>query len=138
MENTPHRRDVARVWLGFGELARLMLDSTREAIYAIDSLGDITSCNSAGMQLLGYKDPAEVIGKNLHNIIHHTHPDGTSHLIGECPVLLGFRRGECSHADDQLAWRSDGTSFPAEYWFHPIEKNNLSNGAVVTVTDISE
>jgi PAS domain S-box-containing protein len=56
---------------------RLVLDSTGEAIYRIDMVGNCTFCNAACLRLLGYKDPVELIGKNMHNLVHHTRPDGT-------------------------------------------------------------
>jgi diguanylate cyclase (GGDEF)-like protein/PAS domain S-box-containing protein len=43
-----------------------------------------------------------------------------------------------THIEDEVHWRSDGTSFPVEYWSRPIFKNNNLVGAVVTFIDISE
>jgi signal transduction histidine kinase len=40
--------------------------------------------------------------------------------------------------DNEVLWRADGTSFPAEYWSHPIINNGNIIGAVVTFLDISE
>ena len=40
--------------------------------------------------------------------------------------------------DDEVLWRSDGTSFPAEYWSHPIVRDQEVIGAVVTFLDITE
>src|SRR5260370_2037567 len=34
-------------------------------------------------------------------------------------------------------WRSDGTSFPAEYWSYPIERDGQTVGAVVPLIDIT-
>ena len=120
------------------ELERLLLDSTGEAIYGIDMLGNCTFCNSACLRLLGYKDPVELIGKNMHSIMHHTRPDGTPYPSDECRIYFAFRRGEGSNVDDEVVWRADGTSFPVEYWSYPIRKNNLLIGAVVTFVDITE
>ena len=40
--------------------------------------------------------------------------------------------------DDEVLWRSDGTSFSAEYWSHPQIHNGRVVGAVVTFLDITE
>jgi PAS domain S-box-containing protein len=40
--------------------------------------------------------------------------------------------------DDEVIWRSDGTSFPVECWSYPIRESNVLIGAVVTFVDISE
>lgn len=132
-----NRRASAKPYIDRAEL-RLLLDSTGEAIYGIDMLGNCTFCNAACLRLLGYKDPVELIGKNMHNIVHHTRPDGTPYPVDECGIDLAFRRGEGSHVDDEVVWRADGTSFPVEYWSYPMRENNLLIGAVVTFVDITE
>ena len=117
---------------------RLLLNSTGEAIYGIDMLGNCTFCNAACLRLLGYSDPVEVIGKNTHNLMHHTRPDGTPYPSDECRIYLAFRGGEGTHVDDEVVWRADGTSFPVEYWSYPIRDNNVLIGAAVTFVDITE
>jgi two-component system, sensor histidine kinase and response regulator len=120
------------------ELERLLLNSTGEAVYGLDMLGNCTYCNSACLRLLGYKDPVELIGKNMHSIMHHTRPNGAPYPSDECRIYLAFRRGEGSNVDDEVVWRADGTSFPVEYRSYPVRKNNLLVGAVVTFIDITE
>ncbi|SRR5258708_1683198 len=131
-------RAVSKDRMESGELARLLLDSTGEAIYGIDTLGRCTFCNSACLRLLGYNDSVDLTGRNMHELMHHTRPDGTAYPNDECRIYLAFRRGECSHVDDEVVWRSDGTSFPVEYWSRPLRENNLLAGAVVTFVDISK
>src|SRR5229473_3093155 len=138
MANARGRGAPAKAWVEGGELAKLLLDSTGEAIYALDMLGNCTFCNSACLRLLGYKDPVELIGKNMHTMMHHSRPDGTPYPSDECRIYSAFRRGEGSHVDDEVVWRGDGTSFPVEYWSYPIRESNLLVGAVVTFVDITE
>ena len=40
--------------------------------------------------------------------------------------------------DDEVLWRADGSSFPAEYWSYPIKQGDQRIGVVVTFVDISE
>ncbi|HKI18846.1 MAG TPA: PAS domain S-box protein, partial [Isosphaeraceae bacterium] len=46
--------------------------------------------------------------------------------------------GQGSHVDDEVLWRADGTSFPAEYWSHPVRKDGEVVGSVVAFLDITE
>jgi two-component system sensor histidine kinase/response regulator len=131
------KRTSAKAYIESTELRRL-LDSTGEAIYGLDMLGNCTFCNSACVRLLGYSDPVELIGKNMHNVMHHTRPDGTPYPSDECRIYLAFYGGEGTHVDDEVVWRADGTSFPVEYWSYPIRDNNVLIGAVVTFVDITE
>ncbi len=138
MANGLRKRAPADAWIENGELARILLDSTAEAIYAINMMGDCTFCNAACLRLLGYMAPVELIGKNMHSMMHHTRPDGAPYPSDECRIYLAFRRGEGSHVDDEVVWRADGTSLPVEYWSYPIREKNILIGAVVTFVDITE
>jgi PAS domain S-box-containing protein len=120
------------------ERVRLLLDSTAEAIYGIDLDGNCTFANRACLRMLGNVNPEELLGKNMHDVMHHSHKDGHPHTVSECRILQAFRRGEGTHVDDEVFWRADGTSFPAEYWSYPVWKNGEVVAAVVTFLDISE
>ena len=100
--------------------------------------GNCTFCNAPCLRLLGYQNAGELIGKNMHSLMHHTRPDGTPYPSVECRIYSAFRRGEGSHVDDEVVWRADGTSFPVEYWSYPIRESNVLIGAVVTFVDITE
>jgi two-component system sensor histidine kinase/response regulator len=120
------------------ERIRLLLDSTAEAIYGINLQGNCTFCNVACVRLLGYREAGELLGRNMHELVHHTRADGTPYPIKECRIYLAFKRGEGSHVDDEVLWRAEGASFPAEYWAHPIRRGGETVGAVVTFLDITE
>jgi PAS domain S-box-containing protein len=120
------------------ERVRLLLDSTAEAIYGLDLKGNCTLCNEACVRLLGYSDARELLGQHMHNLMHHSHPDGTPYPVEQCRIYQAFQKGEGSHVDDEVIWRKDGTSFPAEYWSYPISRNGKVIGSVVTFMDITK
>jgi two-component system CheB/CheR fusion protein len=120
------------------ERIRLLLDSTAEAIYGIDLSGVCIFCNSSCARLLGYDSPAALIGKQMHPLIHHTRIDGTPYAPEHSPIFQAMRHREGAHVDNEVIWRADGTPFPAEYWSHPILRNNEVIGAVVTFLDVTE
>jgi two-component system, chemotaxis family, CheB/CheR fusion protein len=120
------------------ERIRLLLDSTAEAIYGIDLNGSCTFCNQACARLLGYAAPAELIGKQMHPLVHHTKADGSPYPVEQSSIYDAMRHRQEAHVDDEVLWRADGTSFPAEYWSHPICRDGDVIGAVVTFLDITE
>ena len=117
---------------------RLLMDTTEEGIYGVDTDGNCTFINRAGLKLLGYEKPEDLIGKDIHSLIHHTLPDGRPYPKEQCQVRLATREGKMSHRDDEVHWRADGTSFPTEYWSRPIKRGNETIGTVVSFIDITE
>jgi formate hydrogenlyase transcriptional activator len=120
------------------ERIRLILDSATEAICGCDSEGNCLFSNLAAARILGYEDPAELLGKNMHALEHHTRKDGTPYPIEECPIYIGFQKNEDVHRDDEVYWRKDGTSFPVEFWSHIVVREGKTLGAVITFIDITE
>ena len=117
---------------------RLLLDSTAEAIFGMDTDGNCTFCNAACLRLLGYGSYGDLIGKNMHLLMHHSRADSTPFPGEECRIVRTFRQGVATNADDEVLWRSDGSFFAAEYWSFPQRRNGAIVGAVVTFLDISE
>jgi len=116
---------------------RLLLDSSGEGIYGIDIDGNCSFCNPAALRLLGYSKLSELIGKKIHNLIHHTRADGTRLTTQECQAMRTIVDGRPAHVDDEIFWRKDRSSFPVEYRSHPIRHDGKLIGAVVTFSDIT-
>jgi formate hydrogenlyase transcriptional activator len=137
-EDSAMRRQAEDALHNSEERIRLILDSATEAICGCDSEGTCLFSNPSAARMLGYDDPAELIGKNMHALEHHTRKDGTPYPLEECPIYIGFQKGESVHRDDEVYWRRDGTSFPVEYWSHPVVREGRTLGAVITFIDITE
>jgi PAS domain S-box-containing protein len=116
---------------------RLLLEATGEGIYEIDAAGRCTFANPACARLLGYADPGEFLGRDMHQLIHHRRPDGTPLPLEECRIHLALQTGTGVQADDEVFWRRDGTSFPVEYRSYPITRGGQLLGAVVGFVDIT-
>jgi PAS domain S-box-containing protein len=117
---------------------RLLLDSTSEGFYAVDGEGNTTLCNPAFLKLLGFASEAEVIGRKLHDVIHHSHPDGSHYPVTECPIYTCAGSGVAAHVTDEFFYRQNGTRMPVEYWAHPIFRNGELQGAICTFFDATE
>ncbi|MEL7498145.1 MAG: PAS domain S-box protein [Planctomycetota bacterium] len=115
-----------------------LLHSTAEGIYGLDLEGHCTFANDACARLLGYASKEELQGAEMHQLIHHTRPDGTPYRHEACHIHRAIRLGEGVHVDDEVLWRKDDTSFPAEYWSYPVHIGGELVGAVVSFLDISE
>lgn len=127
-----------------------VLESIGDGIYGIDLDGRVTVVNPAAAQMLGYR-PEELLGKNMHELVHYKKPDGTPYPEGECPIRGSVHDLNSVRVANEVFWRKDGTSFPVEYVARPqieAESADLRSGTrgergravgvVVAFADISE
>ncbi len=116
----------------------LILDSVADGIYGVDLHGNSTFFNRAAEELTGWK-AEDVIGKNQHRLLHHSHADGTPYSFEECPVYQTFCDSQSRYISDDLFWRQNGASFPVEYSSTPIkDEKGRTIGSVVVFRDITE
>ena len=134
---TPRRRIEHRLRES-EEQVRLLLNSTGEGIYGVDLQGNCTFANPACVRLLGFDTDEDLFGRNMHDLVHHTRPNGEPYPMEECQIYKAFREGRGVHTDTEVMWRADGTSFPAEYWSYPLERNGSPVGSVLTFVDITD
>jgi PAS domain S-box-containing protein len=113
-----------------------LLESTGEGVYGIDVSGRCTFINPWGIRLLGYQHD-EIIGQDMHALVHYARQDGSPYPEPECPIYKVIRSGRASRFDVDVFWRKDGTPFPAEYSSAPIIEGGVIKGAVVTFADIT-
>jgi PAS domain S-box-containing protein len=115
----------------------MLLESAGEGIYGIDLNGRCIFINQAGAEMLGYT-PDEVLGRNMHYLIHHSHANHELMPVHDCRIFKAFREGRGCRVDDEVLWRRDGQAFAAEYASYPIRSDVAVVGAVVTFNDITE
>ena len=78
----------------------------------------------------------DLVGRAMHEVLHHSHADGQCYPREECPIYAAFRDGKIHHAEE-VFWRKDGSSFPIEYTSTPLIQGGAVVGAVVVFRDLS-
>jgi PAS domain S-box-containing protein len=114
-----------------------LLESTEAGFYGMDTAGNCTFINRAGARMLGYK-PREMIGRQLHDLIHYRHQDGSPYPQDECPIFVASQQGKSAAADNEVFWKRDGTPLAIEYSTSPIIQDGEHRGAVVAFADITQ
>jgi PAS domain S-box-containing protein len=115
----------------------LILAYAGVAICAVDLDGRVALVNTDAANLLGFA-PDGIVGQQLHNLVHHPGPDGSSYSREECPLYAALRDGMIHRISDEVFWREDGSSFPVEYISTPIRTGGRIVGAVLTFTNVAE
>lgn len=124
----------------FEEIERqnqLLLTAVGDGIYGVDARGNTTFVNRAAEAILGWKR-SELSGRNIHEVIHHSHADGSHYHGHQCPIYAAFNDGEIHSVDDEVFWSKTNKPIPVEYTSTPVTENGLLIGAVVIFRDITE
>jgi PAS domain S-box-containing protein len=132
--------DNARLYAevsGNEELTRTITENTSAALFMTDSRGRCTYINQAAEAMTGFT-AEETLGNVLHELIHHSRPDGTVYPVADCPIdrALPLKRNVEGHED--MFVRKDGTFYPVRCFASPIFKGRMPVGTVVEVRDITE
>lgn len=124
----------------FEEIERqnqLLLSAVGDGIYGVDANGCTTFVNPAAEVMLGWSK-SELVGRNIHDMIHHTHEDGSHYHPSDCPIYAAFHDGSVHSVDDEVFWSKSGKPIPVEYTSTPVTDNGNLVGAVVIFRDITE
>ncbi|MEO8577092.1 MAG: PAS domain S-box protein [Gemmatimonadales bacterium] len=114
-----------------------LLESTEAGFYGMSVAGDCTFVNRAGAALLGFT-VAELIGRNVHQTIHHHRADGRPYPVEECSIYEAARKGVNAASENEVFWRKDGSPVTVEFSSSPIIYAGEHRGAVVAFADISQ
>ncbi|MEL7332698.1 MAG: PAS domain-containing sensor histidine kinase [Cyanobacteria bacterium J06560_2] len=117
---------------------QLILNAVGEGVYGLDLQGNVTFVNPAAASMIDW-EMGELIGQSMHQVLHHSHPDGSHYPRECCPIYAAFQDGSTRRVTDEVFWRKDGTSFPVEYISTPMQdEQGQLIGAVITFRDITQ
>ena len=115
---------------------KIILESVGDGIFGVNEDGTTILVNPALIKMTGYS-AEELLGKNLHFILHHSKPDGSPYRQEDCPINATLKDGLSRHISDEVFWRKDGTSFPVDCSSAPIREGDRMFGAVIVLRDIT-
>ncbi|MBN1237513.1 MAG: sigma 54-interacting transcriptional regulator, partial [Gammaproteobacteria bacterium] len=108
-----------------------------EGIYGVNAEGLTTFANPAAEALLGWSAD-ELVGRDMHALVHHHHADGRPYPNRDCPIYAAFRDGAVHTVADEVFWHKSGRAVPVEYTSTPIKDRGVVVGAVVVFRDVTQ
>jgi PAS domain S-box-containing protein len=116
---------------------QLILNAIVEGLCGVDLDGNVTFCNEALLKMTGYR-AEELIGSNLHEMVHHHRSDGTEYPVEDCALYQAIKARRSTHVTGEFYWRKNGSRFPNESWVHPLSQTLGRTAFVITIQDITE
>ena len=113
-----------------------LLACLAEGIYQVDKDGKLVFMNAAAEAMLGYSD-SDIIGANMHDLIHTNTPSGRKNALIDCQLLDVINNREIYRGSEDFFERKDGSFLPVEYVSSPVIEGDLCVGAVIAFQDIT-
>ena len=117
-------------------LLRTVLDNATSALVLMDAEGRALLWNPAWEAMSGY-GPDQIGGAVVHELVHHTRPDGRPYPIHECPLGSALRDDVAVTEHHDQFVRRDGTFFPVLCSARPVHQDGVPVGTVLEVRDIT-
>ena len=114
-----------------------VLDNATVAIFLMDERQQCTYMNAAAERLTGYS-LAETWGRALHDVVHHTHPDGRHYPIEDCPIDRAFPERNRMQGEEVFVHK-DGSFYPVAFTASPIRDDAGDPvGTIIEVRGIAD
>ncbi|HWM69514.1 MAG TPA: GAF domain-containing protein, partial [Steroidobacteraceae bacterium] len=129
------RRRVAVALSASERRLKAVLDNATVAVFLMDPDRSCLYMNAAAESLTGYQ-LAQAQGKRLHELIHHTRPDGSPYPVEECPIDRSIPETDGQQGEEVFV-HADGRFYPVAFTASPIrdEQGHIS-GTIIEVRDI--
>ena len=116
-------------------LLAAVCENASAALFVQDENRVCLYMNPAAEKLTGFT-LEEVRDRPLHDLVHHTKPDGTPYPIEECPIdrALG---GNGRASGEEVFVHKDGTFYHVEYAASPLTGGDGVFGKLIEVQDIT-
>jgi PAS domain S-box-containing protein len=112
-----------------------VLDNASVAIFLMDERQHCVYMNAAAEALTGYS-LAETQGRPLHDVVHHTYPDGRHFPIEECEIDRAFPKNANMQGEEVFVHK-DGSFYAVAYTASPVhDEQSRTVGTIIEVRDI--
>ena len=117
-------------------LTEAITNNAAVALFIMDERQQCVFMNPAAEQLTGYT-LAETQGRPLHDVVHHTYPDGRPFPLEECAIDRAFPE-RAQMQGEEVFVHKDGSFYPVAFTASPLldEASGKPVGTIIEVRDI--
>jgi PAS domain S-box-containing protein len=131
------KKALSRMALAQADQFRGILDNLGEGVYTLDVSGKLTYLNAQAEHLLGWQLP-ELLGRSLHDVIHHHGADGQPLAQDQCPIHLAMAGGQVYRSSEEIFFHKDGIPIPVTITVSPLKLEGGVVGSVAVFSDLRD
>ena len=136
IQDVTNRNKIERELRDVSGRLNAILHNTMMAVFVMDDSQQCVFMNSAAEKLTGYTFE-ETQGRPLHDVIHHSYPDGRHFPLHECAIDRALPEENQTVGEETFVHR-DGHFYPVGFTASPIRNDDgVAIGTIVEVRDIS-
>ncbi|WP_426162822.1 PAS domain S-box protein [Sandarakinorhabdus sp. DWP1-3-1] len=98
-----------------------IVNNTRMALFMMDDRQRCIFMNAAAEEMTGFSF-AETQGRVLHDVIHHTHPDGRPFPLADCAIDRAFPENN-QQSGEEVFVHKDGSFYPVGFTASPLRND---------------
>ncbi|MCB9968598.1 MAG: PAS domain S-box protein [Geminicoccaceae bacterium] len=137
IEDVTERKKVTEELRQTNRRLDAILNNTKMAVFMMDDRQHCVFMNKAAEELTGYT-LEETLGRPLHDVIHHSYPDGRPFPLAECAIDSAFPQGNQMEGEEVFVHK-DGSFYPVAFTASPIRDDaGQPVGTVIEVRGIAE
>jgi len=112
-----------------------VLDNATVSVILLDEQQRCRYMNDAAERLTGFT-LAEAKGRIMHDVVHHTRPDGSHYPLEECPIDRAFPTSNRTQGEEVFVHK-DGSFYPVAFTASPIKDDEgRTTGSIVELRDV--
>ncbi len=121
-----------------GHITRTIAENATLGLFMMDARQHCTFMNGEAERITGFTfAEVQALNRPLHDVIHHTRPDGSHFPMEECPIDRALPQRMREQGEGVFVHKK-GTFYPVAFTASPILENGVPVGTIVEVRDISE
>jgi PAS domain S-box-containing protein len=114
-----------------------ILDNTTMSVFVMNERQQCVFMNKAAEKLTGYAF-SETIGRPLHDVIHHSYPDGSPFPLSKSVIDRAYPENTRTQGEEVFVHK-DGSFFPVAFTASPIQDDEAKVvGTIIEARNISE
>ncbi|MGB3207341.1 MAG: PAS domain-containing protein, partial [Crinalium sp.] len=120
----------------YKRLLEVVCNNSTVAIFIMDERQQCVYMNPAAEKLTGFS-LEETKGRILHDVVHHTRPNGSPYPLCECPIDQAFPQNNQEQGEEVFVHK-DGSFYSVAYTASPIREGDDVIGTIIEVRDITQ